>query len=54
MAQLVELKSGETFNGTLEKCDNWMNLNLSEVICTSRVRRQPADSSSVPPHGESG
>ena len=36
--QLVELKSGETYNGTLEKCDNWMNLNLREVICTSRVR----------------
>ena len=36
--QLVELKSGETYNGNLEKCDNWMNLNLREVICTSRVR----------------
>ena len=27
-----------TYNGNLEKCDNWMNLNLREVICTSRVR----------------
>ena len=57
---LVELKSGETYNGQvsarlrladkgpcilvpvaswqLERCDNWMNLNLREVICTSRVR----------------
>ena len=34
----MELKSGETYNGNLEKCDNWMNLNLREVICTSRVR----------------
>ena len=39
--QLVELKSGETYNGNLEKCDNWMNLNLREVICTSRVRSPP-------------
>ncbi|KAI8997682.1 hypothetical protein BDB01DRAFT_771968 [Pilobolus umbonatus] len=32
---LVELKSGETFNGHLVDCDNWMNLTLREVIQTS-------------------
>lgn len=35
--QLVELKNGETYNGHLVSCDNWMNINLREVICTSRV-----------------
>ncbi|KAK2555039.1 U6 snRNA-associated Sm-like protein LSm4 [Acropora cervicornis] len=34
--QLVELKNGETYNGHLVSCDNWMNINLREVICTSR------------------
>ena len=34
---LVEVKSGETYNGQLVSCDTWMNLNLREVICTSRV-----------------
>ncbi|XP_020606465.1 U6 snRNA-associated Sm-like protein LSm4 [Orbicella faveolata] len=33
---LVELKNGETYNGHLVSCDNWMNINLREVICTSR------------------
>ncbi|GAB6031664.1 RNA processing protein [Chamberlinius hualienensis] len=33
---LVELKNGETFNGHLVNCDSWMNINLREVICTSR------------------
>ncbi|XP_046403031.1 U6 snRNA-associated Sm-like protein LSm4 [Ischnura elegans] len=33
---LVELKSGETYNGHLVTCDNWMNIMLREVICTSR------------------
>ena len=33
---LVELKSGETYNGMLVSCDNWMNINLREVICTSK------------------
>lgn len=35
--KLVELKNGETYNGHLVSCDNWMNINLREVICTSRV-----------------
>lgn len=35
-SQLVELKNGETYNGHLVSCDNWMNINLREVICTSR------------------
>ncbi len=38
--QLVELKNGETYNGYLQLCDTWMNLHLSEVICTSKVRAQ--------------
>ncbi|TPP60272.1 LSM4 U6 small nuclear RNA and mRNA degradation-associated [Fasciola gigantica] len=33
---LVELKSGETYNGHLVACDDWMNVHLKEVICTSR------------------
>ncbi|RMJ24807.1 hypothetical protein PHISP_04319 [Aspergillus sp. HF37] len=32
---LVELKNGETLNGHLVKCDNWMNLILKEVVQTS-------------------
>ncbi|CAO1629194.1 unnamed protein product [Sympodiomycopsis kandeliae] len=34
-ATLVELKSGETFNGLLIACDNFMNLTLREVYQTS-------------------
>ena len=37
--QLVELKNGETYNGHLANCDNWMNIQLKDVICTSRVSR---------------
>ena len=37
---LVELKTGETYNGRLVNCDAWMNLNLREVICTSRDGNQ--------------
>ncbi|EFC42257.1 predicted protein [Naegleria gruberi] len=33
---LVELKNGETFNGTLTNCDQFMNMNLEDVTCTSR------------------
>ncbi|VDD81408.1 unnamed protein product [Mesocestoides corti] len=36
MPMLVELKSGETYNGHLVACDDWMNIHLKEVICTSR------------------
>lgn len=36
--QLVELKSGETYNGHLVNVDSWMNIHLREVICTSKVR----------------
>ncbi|SCV68538.1 BQ2448_659 [Microbotryum intermedium] len=32
---LVELKNGETFNGHLAGCDNFMNLTLKEVYQTS-------------------
>ncbi|KAG6954927.1 hypothetical protein JG688_00012129 [Phytophthora aleatoria] len=34
--QLVELKNGDTYNGHLVNCDTWMNVNLREVICTSK------------------
>lgn len=37
-AQLVELKNGETFNGHLVACDNFMNLTIKEVYQTSAVR----------------
>lgn len=48
-SQLVELKNGETYNGHLVSCDNWMNINLREVICTSRVSGR--HSLSWPPTG---
>lgn len=32
---LIELKSGDTYNGRLLNCDAWMNINLKDVICTS-------------------
>ena len=35
----MELKNGETYNGHLVNCDNWMNISLKEVICTSRVSK---------------
>ncbi|VDL28714.1 unnamed protein product [Hymenolepis diminuta] len=36
MPMLVELKNGETYNGHLIACDDWMNIHLKDVICTSR------------------
>ena len=33
---LVELKGGDTYNGRLVSCDSWMNMNLTDVICTSK------------------
>ncbi|EED86446.1 predicted protein, partial [Thalassiosira pseudonana CCMP1335] len=33
---LVELKSGTTYNGRLVNCDTYMNLNLRDVVCTSK------------------
>lgn len=33
---LVELKDGDTYNGRLVSCDAWMNMNLQDVICTSK------------------
>lgn len=38
LTQLVELKNGETFNGHLVACDNFMNITLKEVYQTSSVR----------------
>jgi small nuclear ribonucleoprotein (snRNP)-like protein len=40
-AMLVELKNGETYNGHLQSCDTWMNLQLREVTLTSRVSGKP-------------
>lgn len=34
----MELKNGETYNGNLVSVDQYMNLQLSDVICTSKVR----------------
>lgn len=31
----VRLTVGETYNGHLVNCDNWMNINLKQVVCTS-------------------
>ncbi|KAI9202732.1 uncharacterized protein BJ171DRAFT_513085 [Polychytrium aggregatum] len=31
---LIELKNGESYNGILVSCDNWMNVSLREVIQT--------------------
>jgi len=36
----VELKNGETYNGHLMSCDNFMNIHLRDVICTSRVNEK--------------
>lgn len=33
---MVELKSGDTYNGHLVNIDSWMNLNLRDVVWTSR------------------
>lgn len=34
---MVELKSGDTYNGFLEDLDKFMNIKLSEVIFVSKV-----------------
>ena len=39
LTQLVELKNGETFNGRLMACDNFMNVTLRDVYQTSSVRQ---------------
>lgn len=39
---LVELKNGDTYNGHLVSCDNYMNIALKDVICTSKVRAAAA------------
>ncbi|OQR82923.1 U6 snRNA-associated Sm-like protein LSm4-like [Achlya hypogyna] len=38
---LVELKNGDTYNGVLVNCDTWMNVNLKNIICTSKVDAFP-------------
>lgn len=34
---MVELKSGDTYNGVLEDIDKFMNVKLTEVTFTSKV-----------------
>ena len=33
----VELKNGETYNGHLIGCDNYMNISLRQVLCVCNV-----------------
>ncbi len=33
---LIELKNGDTYNGRLVNCNAFMNINLKDVICTSK------------------
>ena len=33
---LVELKNGDTYNGILVSCNMFMNITMTEVVCTSR------------------
>ncbi len=40
--QLIEVKTGETYNGHMLLCDSWMNVHLREVICTSKASVQRA------------
>jgi len=35
--KIIELKNGETYNGTLAKSDGFMNMQLKDVIITSPV-----------------
>ena len=35
--KMVELKSGDTYNGTLDEIDRFMNIKLSEVTFSSKV-----------------
>ena len=42
---LVELKNGETYNGHLVSCDNWMNINLREASVKSIQVPKPKRSS---------
>ena len=34
---MVEMKSGDTYNGKLENIDKYMNIKLSDVTFTSKV-----------------
>lgn len=38
--QLVELKNGETYNGELVACDNWMNIRCTHVHTSRKLPRQ--------------
>ena len=38
--QLVELKNGETYNGELVACDNWMNIRCTHVHTIRKLPRQ--------------
>jgi small nuclear ribonucleoprotein (snRNP)-like protein len=36
---MVELKSGDTYNGVLESIDKLMNIKLKDVIFSSKVKK---------------
>jgi hypothetical protein len=40
-AQLVELKNGETYNGELVACDNWMNIRCVRAHVLRLLCRRP-------------
>ena len=38
LIELVELKNGDSVKGFLENTDNFMNLKISDVIYTNKVK----------------
>ena len=48
-AQLVELKNGETYNGELVSCDNWMNIRCACecIVVPKSVGTRPHANSTV-------
>lgn len=36
---MVELKSGDTYSGTLEQIDKFMNIKMNNVTMTSKVKK---------------
>jgi len=40
---MVELKSGDTYNGVLENVDKFMNIKIKDVILASKVNKNEAN-----------
>lgn len=38
---MVELKSGETYNGTLESVDKFMNIKMENAVLSDKVHKLP-------------